>query len=136
MAVGAFLEPLVVVVLLFGGAWINRATDVTFSNSRSTRWQPEDGLESDEEQGDALMRGPKGRSGSPSLLQDSEEPWRQREIGILGFNKTVVSPNTAQFKNRFLSRVLRKFPFLAECWYWALIYWVRSTFMDLEAMLM
>ncbi|KKY25136.1 putative integral membrane protein [Phaeomoniella chlamydospora] len=121
MGAGAFLEPLVVVVLLFGGAWINRATDVTFSTRRTARWAQQEPL-SDSEQDEAFL-GSKSRSTSPSLLHSVEEPWRKREIGVLGFNKTVVSPNTAVFKNRLLSRLLRKLPFLVECWYWALIYW-------------
>lgn len=37
MSVGAYLEPLAVVTLLFGGALINRARDNTFS-SKPVRW--------------------------------------------------------------------------------------------------
>ena len=35
-----------------------------------------------------------------------------------------MSPNTKRFQDYFLSRLLKKFPFLVEAWYWALIYWV------------
>jgi len=43
---------------------------------------------------------------------------------MLGLKKEVVSPNTRRFQGYFLSRLLKKFPFLVEAWYWALIYWV------------
>jgi hypothetical protein len=43
----------------------------------------------------------------------------------MGYRKEIVSPNTRQFQDYFLSRLLKKFPFLVEAWYWALIYWVR-----------
>jgi hypothetical protein len=42
----------------------------------------------------------------------------------MGMKKEVVSPNTRRFQDYFLSRLLKKFPFLVEAWYWALIYWV------------
>ncbi|KUJ07445.1 uncharacterized protein LY89DRAFT_354453 [Mollisia scopiformis] len=32
-------------------------------------------------------------------------------------------PDTRQFHNNIPSRILRKFPFLLEIWYWALTYW-------------
>lgn len=35
----------------------------------------------------------------------------------------MTSPNTVVFEDRFLSRLLRKLPFLVENWYWALVYW-------------
>jgi hypothetical protein len=65
-------------------------------------------------------------SSSVSLLtQVDEEPkWRVRELNIMGYKKEVTSPNTRQFQDYFLSRLLKKFPFLVEAWYWALIYWV------------
>jgi hypothetical protein len=37
-----------------------------------------------------------------------------------------MSPNTKRFQDYFLSRLLKKFPFLVEAWYWALIYWVSK----------
>jgi len=63
---------------------------------------------------------------SDSLLAGVDEvpKWRKREIRVLGFKTEVTSPNSRRFKDYFLSRLLRKFPFLVEAWYWALIYWV------------
>ncbi|KIW55803.1 hypothetical protein PV05_04525 [Exophiala xenobiotica] len=128
MGAGAFLEPLVVVGLLFGGAWINRTTDYTFS-AKKTRWDerlPEaQRIETDVDLDieEARLSQTK-RSLSPSLLPSQENKWREREIRILGYRKVIETPNTAVFRNRLLSRLLHKFPFLVETWYWALIYWV------------
>lgn len=129
MGVGGFLEPLVVVVLLFGGAWINRATDFppTSAGSRDDKpllpeaYAVETG--DDLDIAEAQLTQSK-RSLSPSLLPSQETRWRQREIRIMGYKTVVETPNTAVFRNRLLSRLLHKFPFLVEAWYWALIYWV------------
>lgn len=139
MGAGAFLEPLVVIFLLFGGAWINRAPD-SFSaprNSLASSFAEDDAdvpelplARSVEGEGEKdiekqLISKAK-RSLSPSLLPNQEGKWRDREVRIpgLGYRKMVQTPNTAVFKNRLLSRILHKFPFLVEAWYWALIYWV------------
>lgn len=130
MGAGAFLEPLVVVVLLFGGAWVNRATDYTFS-TRNQQWDesfPEAyrvEVDADLDVEEARLSQGK-RSLSPSLLPSQEDKWRERELRILGYHKVIETPNTTVFRNRLLSRVLHKFPFLVEAWYWALIYWVRG----------
>ncbi|KAK3064154.1 hypothetical protein LTS18_009686, partial [Coniosporium uncinatum] len=76
--------------------------------------------ESDFESSNELLSGPS----SPSLLSTEAPNWRKRSINILGFKKEFVAPNTKQFESRLLSRLLGKFPFLVEAWYWALIYWV------------
>lgn len=132
MGIGAVLEPLIVVTLLFGGAWINRATEYNFAG-RNTRRQDETPNNKDTEKAGSIYDVPgmrqlssRHRSLSPSLLPSQESRWRRRELRILGYTRTVETPNTAVFRNRFLSRVLRKFPFLVEAWYWALIYWVRN----------
>ncbi|KAJ9609932.1 hypothetical protein H2200_006261 [Cladophialophora chaetospira] len=136
MGAGAFLEPLTVVVLLFGGAWINRSPD-SFSGTKGATSFEDDAdipdlplareVESKEELDIETQRLSRSkRSLSPSLLPGQEETWRGREIKIpgLGYRRTVQTPNTAVFRNRLLSRLLHKFPFLVEAWYWALIYWV------------
>jgi hypothetical protein len=131
MGVGAILEPLVVVVLLFGGTWINRATASTVAHSH-TRRSSSDNLRPDLQ--DSLESGytsptpkegllsPRSRSPPAEILDD---PWHKRHVGILGFSFTVLTPDTVIFQDRLLSRLLRKLPFLVECWYWALVYWVR-----------
>jgi hypothetical protein len=119
MGAGAFIEPLVVVTLLFGGTWVNRNTDYRLFNRRrvySRSSSPASSIDS----------GRSSPSSTASLLSqiDEEPKWRTRVISILGIRKEVVSPNTKQFQEYFLSRLLKKFPFLVEAWYWALIYWV------------
>ena len=120
MGAGAFIEPLVVVTLLFGGTWVNRNTEYrlcgrlrVYQNSPRSS-SPDSGRSSP--------------SSSVSLLAnvDEEPKWRKREVVILGIKKDVMIPNTRRFKEYFLSRLLQKFPFLVEAWYWALIYWVSS----------
>jgi hypothetical protein len=120
MGAGAFIEPLVVITLLFGGTWVNRNTEYrlfgrprVYQNSpRST--SPDSGRSSP--------------LSSASLLAnvDEEPRWQKRDIAILGMRKQVLSPNTKRFQHYFLSRLLRKYPFLVEAWYWALIYWVSQ----------
>jgi hypothetical protein len=132
MGAGAILEPLVVIVLLFGGTWINRST-ATFSSVRrvrrsstSTRACSPDSLESglsSPTAKDALLN---SRSPSPTLVPLDDARWRKRQIRILSYTFEVKSPDTAVFQDRLLSRLLRKFPFLVECWYWALVYWVSA----------
>lgn len=135
MAVGAFLEPLVVVTLLFGGAWFNRNKDYNFREGRAS-WTP---INADIKKDDELGK----RSPSQDSFLSAEERWslsrsstpplheiptfRRRKVQLFGYSKIVNSPNTLVFKDRFLSRVLQKYPFLAEAWYWALIYWVSRT---------
>jgi hypothetical protein len=128
--VGAVAEPLVVISLLLGGTWINR----DFNPGRSRR-RPVDQRRISE---DDLEHGGKSnredfvdnpidsRSTSPSLLASKEPRWRKRTLGVWGVRKQVTTPNTRRFRGYFLSRLLEKFPFLVECWYWALIYWVSG----------
>jgi hypothetical protein len=129
MGAGTFLEPLVVVGLLFGGAWINRVTDFSLSTKRS-KWQNYDPFEganaafqSHRTLGEMTN---KRHSLLPSMPPSHESSWRERAIKFLRLQRRVASPNTVVFQNRWLSRLPRKFPFLVECWYWTLIYWVSQ----------
>lgn len=131
MGVGAILEPLVVVVLLFGGTWINRRTKAfslrTQARRRSSGYTRSDSPDSVESgyttptPKDGLLS-PRTSSPLPTLV---DERWRTRQLGVWGLSCRVTSPNTVVFQDRLLSRLLQKLPFLAECWYWALVYWVR-----------
>lgn len=141
MGYGIFLEPLVVVILLFGGTWINREPDVSRLTFRSNSFtnpapasqdtlllsrgvsmlEPSDGDDELEQKNVRVSR-----SLSPSLLPHREEQWRKREIRLLYWKKEISTPNTAVFRSRFMSRLLQRFPFLVECWYWALVYWVSA----------
>jgi hypothetical protein len=123
MGAGAFIEPLVVVTLLFGGTWVNRNTEYRlFNRKRIYTLSPRSSSPSS-----SIESGRSSLSSSASLLTqvDDEPKWRVRDITIMGMKKEIVSPNTRRFQDYFLSRLLKKFPFLVEAWYWALIYWVR-----------
>lgn len=132
MGAGAFIEPLVVISLLVGGTLINRSkknsqvlnSPIWASHKRND--SRESGPPSPSSEDELLS--PRSRlSTSSSYLSGAhtEEPgWRRRRIGLLGWQKDIYSPNTAEFSERLLSRLLRAFPFLVEVWYWALIYWV------------
>lgn len=120
--VGAVAEPLLVIFLLFGGTWINR----DFDPGRSKR-RPRDVRRVSTDSYTISGNGEEdieSRSASPSLLVTQEPKWRTRKLGVWGLEKEVITPNTRRFKGYLLSQLLERFPFLVECWYWALIYWV------------
>lgn len=71
---------------------------------------------------------PLNRSLSPSLLLNQERPWRIRRIGLWLWKGEIITPNTTKFRNRRFSRFFRRFPFLVECWYWTLVYWVCALY--------
>ncbi|KAH7370963.1 integral membrane protein [Pyrenochaeta sp. MPI-SDFR-AT-0127] len=124
MGAGAFIEPLVVVTLLFGGTWVNRNSDYRlFGRRRVYRSSPRS---SSPASSSSFESGRSSPSSTASLLGGGDEvpKWRKREIQFFGLRKEVVSPNSRRFQDYFLSRLLQKFPFLVEAWYWALIYWV------------
>ena len=134
MATNAFLEPLIVVSLLTGGTIINRnkraSVSASFQRSRGTFGDPFDhrlerGI-SRSSSSDALYKSSDSGLTSPSLLPDIESRWRRREVGLLSWRKSVTCPNTRVYRGSILSRILRRFPFLVEAWYWALIYWVSN----------
>ncbi|PGH09593.1 hypothetical protein AJ79_05649 [Helicocarpus griseus UAMH5409] len=137
MGLGAFLEPLVVATLLIGGTWINRLDTSHFHTRHAGRRSSkssdefsdkalerlEEGMSSAYSASNSLLPVPTSRSLSPSLLLDQECSWRTRQVGLWVWKKEIITPNTAKFRNRPISRILRRFPFLVECWYWALVYW-------------
>ncbi|EEH10182.1 integral membrane protein [Histoplasma capsulatum G186AR] len=139
MGIGLLLEPLVVVALLLGGTWINRLSNVSCPyTSDTTRFSSvssddltdkimdnaEDKPSTTAGTDDGSLSTPTYRSSSPSLLLNQERPWRIRRIGLWLWKREIITPNTAKFRNRCFSRFLRRFPFLVECWYWTLVYWI------------
>jgi hypothetical protein len=108
MGTGAFLEPGIVLVLLFGGVWVNKNKGYS---KRIFQW------------GSRLSTGDEE---SATREKHQNDRWRTREVKVFGFKKSLSSPNTVTFEDRWLSRTIEKYPFLIEVLYWALIYWVRS----------
>lgn len=129
MGVGAFLEPAIVLGLLLGGTWINRNKGVEELDDEYEKYVHERGVVSPSVlESSPLVPDSESEihSAPPSPIRHlyTEGKWRKREIGFLGFSRSVRSLNTRPFKNRILSRLLARYPFLVEVWYWALIYWV------------
>ncbi|RDA88234.1 hypothetical protein CP532_0321 [Ophiocordyceps camponoti-leonardi (nom. inval.)] len=158
MALGAVLEPAIVVTLLFGGAWINRRKREDASHDwcdfDDGDYEDDDDDDDDEGGGGEEPLGENGddaldsrrRSGSScwsasssttlattevssavkvsSSSSASTSAFRRRRLRFFGWEWVVRAPNTALFRHRLLSRLLHRFPFLVEAWYWALIYWV------------
>jgi hypothetical protein len=147
MAIGAVLEPLIIVSLLAGGTLVNR--DQTRanppSNSSSRRPDPWQDIEyaigndrsPERSTVEEKARNNRSRSSTASSsatvwhdVEDGKDsgfgtsPYRVRTLRFWKWACDVTSPNTEVHKDRFLSRVLRRFPFFVEVWYWALIYWV------------
>lgn len=137
MGVGAFIEPVIVVSLLSGGTWINRKRSLPQSKRRyrsqtnqlNTAYNEaitddvDSGLSSPEPTDDLLCQDYM-ESASSSLIAQKEYRWRTRQLRAFGWSRQLTSPNTKIFRGTVLSRLLRRFPFLVEAWYWALIYWV------------
>ena len=129
MGFGAFAEPLVVVTLLFGGAWLNRTTAADSVAAKLASYTP---LENTRKRSDDISDSESSdrppsfdwASGSGTLSPLEQPRWRSRRVEAFGYGRLVSTPNTAVFKDRLLSRLLQKLPFLVEAWYWALIYWV------------
>ncbi|KAL9090342.1 MAG: hypothetical protein Q9165_005376 [Trypethelium subeluteriae] len=134
MGAGAFIEPLVVVTLLFGGTYINRDTTYHISPRSGWGWDREKiGAGKRDDSPSKLESALYSRISREGLLSPysprsasplGDPKWRTREVALVGFRSKVETPDTRIFRDRFLSRLLRKFPFLVEAWYWALIYWV------------
>ena len=116
--------------LLVGGTWINRARNKTDSQRTWGEHKRDDSSSSSSSRSGSIAAkegflGPRtGSQSPPPLSQPQNRGWQTRHIKILGWRKAIQSPDTAVFSDRLLSRLLRRLPFLVECWYWALIYWV------------
>jgi len=107
------------VAILFGAMWFTRRRDFSIIRPQSDRYtsyldNPDSARSSDE-----LLR-------HDSLNEDEKEPEYaatasfSKHRKILGF--TVVTPNSSQFKNNIHSRILQRFPFLIEMFYWIINY--------------
>ncbi|KAF1345932.1 integral membrane protein [Delphinella strobiligena] len=123
MGVGAFIEPFVVLSLLSLGTWLNRTSSSTPLSMRpyhSSKREdspngPESGATSPSGEAHNLLK-------EPASTEHVQSSWRRRDF-CFGL-KQVWTPDTKVFESRFLSRLLFRFPFLVEVWYWALVYWV------------
>lgn len=152
MVLGAVLEPLIVVSFLTGGTLVNRNQNYNAVSRRNSNiesrpiWKAppseddlEGGLEKERNAQDSWSRSrssststvfldPEGSlGGGASSILMSDPRWRLRKLKFFGWERDIITPNTEIYQDWFLSRVLARFPFLVEVWYWALIYWVCSS---------
>lgn len=152
MAIGAVLEPLIVVSLLAGGTLVNRNKFYNPVSRRNSNIETRPIWNATKETGDleggtgsldkaggeedswgrsrssstsTVFYDPEGTlgGGATSILM-ADPRWRLRKIKFLGWERDIITPNTEVHQDRLLSRLLSRFPFLVEVWYWALIYWV------------
>lgn len=127
----SFLKPALVVFLLLGGTVANRRR--RYSQSRISLGTPrgdqsisslEDAFSSEDEDSvytnDAAA--PSYVFGITSL--GDRQSWRTRNVGICGWKRSVATPDTRRYRRYFMSRMIYRYPFLIEAWYWFLIYWV------------
>ena len=130
MGIGGFVEPAIVLSLLCGGTWVNRRRKY---HQEPDRWSEKDVHNRQDLSPSRLESCPltydsenetRAAAGPFQLDANSQARWRKREIRLFGLRRSVLSLNTKPFGNRLLSRLLFRFPFLVEVWYWALIYWV------------
>lgn len=134
MPVNVLLEPLVVITLLVGGALVNRNRSVSDLKAHERRPRSKDRHVTFAEELEAGTRllDPRNtgspthrhRSQSPSSPSRGDGQWRTRPVGLLRWRRRIATPDTSRYSDTVLSRLLYRFPFLVEAWYWALIYWV------------
>jgi hypothetical protein len=95
----SILEPVTVVSLLLLGSLVNRWTITDSFNDTRQRF-------------DDLPEEP---------LNDEADYHPIRPKRVSSFDSFI--------SKTWVSRTLRRFPFLVEVWYWALIYWVNPSFL-------
>ncbi|KIH87782.1 hypothetical protein SPBR_08931 [Sporothrix brasiliensis 5110] len=139
MVVGPFVEVAVVVGLLSGGTLLNRDTSVRLLDMEDDNLPASHTRTPCSEDGMASSRSPaddKRTTMAGDTIHIVHGDKRPRTLYFGPWRRTVWTPNTERFRNRLLSRVLRKFPFLVEAWYWALIYWVYQLARAVSAVLL
>ena len=126
-----FFEPALIVCLLLGGTVANRRRRCSLS--RVCLGSPkddqsisdlEDALSSEDEDFVYANDAAAPSTGFSTTSSRDRQIWRTRNVGIFGWEKSIATPDTRQYRGYFLSRMLYRYPFLIEAWYWFLIYWV------------
>ncbi|KAK8117720.1 uncharacterized protein PG998_006001 [Apiospora kogelbergensis] len=112
-----WVEPVVIVSILFGAMFITRKKSYSILNpSSSPSYKPIKPTRDDFDYGRDSFDTDDYRSPSPNSSQYA--PKRRRILGIW----TVHTPNSLRFARHVHSRILQKFPFLIEMFYWILTY--------------
>jgi len=99
--------------------WFTRRRDLTITRPRSNRYTSYLDNTDSARSSDELLR-------YDSLDEDEKQPeyaataYLSKHRKILGF--TFDTPNSSRFKNNIHSRILQRFPFLIEMFYWIINY--------------
>ncbi|KAI1325198.1 PAP2 superfamily-domain-containing protein [Xylariaceae sp. FL0255] len=101
-----WMEPTVIIIILLSAMYLTRR-----KNYSIFRWK------SDETTTSLLHRAPSPSDWDPSTESSIMYPPKTRRI--LG-RWVVHTPNSSRFADHFHSRILQKFPFLVEMFYWAI----------------
>ncbi|OJJ50684.1 hypothetical protein ASPZODRAFT_11542 [Penicilliopsis zonata CBS 506.65] len=107
----AWVEPIIVVSIMVGSLIINRHRD--FSIFRSRRSTKLDSLY-DDQSPDPLLRS----DGERDLRR--ENPYHSEAQTVFGI--TFKTPDSSRWADHIHSRILQKFPFLVEMFYWVVNY--------------
>ncbi|KAH5741143.1 hypothetical protein HBI18_042790 [Parastagonospora nodorum] len=109
-------EPLMVATILFGAMFLTRKRNFRVLDRSSS---PRPGyLDSDSTSTEHLLSYP---TDSDSDLEDFSTAKNPPKVRNLGCCK-VATPNTSRFRNNIHSRILQRFPFLIEMFYWIINY--------------
>jgi hypothetical protein len=127
-------EPVIVASILFGACYYTRRRRFNVFGKQS-RYSPLLDQDSNGSQ-EGLMEEEREERDDDSIDSDyqvstSKNPPKQRRC----CGTTVFTPNTSRFANNWQSRVLYKFPFLMEMFYWIITYFIyRFTHILSQAM--
>ncbi|KAI1640992.1 integral membrane protein [Biscogniauxia mediterranea] len=107
-----WMEPLVIVIILLTAMYFTRRKDYSILEGRQNQESHRPLLTP----GSQRSSGDRARSLSPSSPGYAQEypPKTRRVFGIW----TVRTPNSSRFAGNIHSRILQKFPFLIEMFYW------------------
>ncbi|KAK7937796.1 uncharacterized protein PG986_014664 [Apiospora aurea] len=114
-----WVEPVVIVGILFGAMFITRRKSYSIlDSSNSPTYKPIKPDRDDFDYGRDSFDSDGYPPPSPSPSSSQFAPKRRRILGIW----TVHTPNSFRFARHVHSRILQKFPFLIEMFYWILTY--------------
>ncbi|KAF7556831.1 hypothetical protein G7Z17_g1184 [Cylindrodendrum hubeiense] len=116
-----WVEPVLIVTILFSSVWITRRKNYSILQQRSSaRYQPvhdESSLYSMPLLDDSDIESPR-RSNELDLnpFREANPPKARSLCGLM----RIQTPNSSRFTTNVHSRILQKFPFLIEMWYWGI----------------
>lgn len=108
----------IVAIILVGAMWFTRRRDYRIIPARPDRHgllgeEPDSARSSDE----LLQRDDSSDFSLDSNASTKEAPKKRSCCGLL-----IYTPNTSRFASNFHSRIMQKFPFLMEMFYWIITY--------------